>query len=502
MNRLLISISLLIFLSTSCHVHDPSDGQLHGADDQIPDVHASQEFTVYSDRLELFIEIDELKAGEESGMHAHFTTLKEVYGPLENARISMQAKLGSEIINQVDANPSIPGIYELKFTPEKQGVLDLYFLINAPGLNDTVVLHHVHVAGKEPGHHHHEEAELGEITFTKEQAWKSRFRVEQVQQKSFNNVITASGEMTAMPGEKQNISARTEGLILFTSRDLVQGSKVTKGDLLFTISGRGMADNNVAVKFNDAKTQYLLSKSNFERQKKLYEQQVVSERQFIEARSRYVSDSVMYYSLNETVTSEGLNMYAPKSGHLHELNVSEGQYVERGQLLATLSNDQVILLRADVPQQHYAGLKLVIDANFRPAYSDRVYTIEELDGRLLARGASVAENDHYLPLYFEVNNDGSLLEGAFVEFYLKTTDMKQAIVIPSSTLIEEQNNFYVYVQVSGETYAKRQVSIIANDGITSAISGGVEAGERIVTEGVMLVKTASINAVPTHGHAH
>ena len=142
------------------------------------------------------------------------------------------------------------------------------------------------------------------------------------------------------------------------------------------------------------------------------------------------------------------------------------------------------------------------DVNFRPAYSTKTYTLEELSGRLLAKGASVAENNHYMPVYFEVINDGSLLEGAFAEFYLKTEPLPGKLVIPVSALVEEQNNFYVFVQITGESYTKRYVTIEANDGLLAVISNGVEEGDRIVTEGAMLIKTASISSAPSQGHQH
>ena len=161
------------------------------------------------------------------------------------------------------------------------------------------------------------------------------------------------------------------------------------------------------------------------------------------------------------------------------------------------------MIRADLSQQFYDRLKEIESANFRTAYSDQVYTIEDVDGKLLAAGASVAENDHYLPVIFEVKNDGSLLEGAFVEIYLKTTQKKDCLVVPQTAISEEQGAYYVYVQVTGESYTKRAVSPGENDGQSVEILKGLHPGERVVTRGVMLVKAASMVAGAVgHGHSH
>ena len=142
-------------------------------------------------------------------------------------------------------------------------------------------------------------------------------------------------------------------------------------------------------------------------------------------------------------------------------------------------------------------------AHFRPAYTDQVYSVEEMNGRLLAAGSSVAENDHYLPVIFEVDNDGSLLEGAFAEIFLKSSQKSNVLVVPMSAILEEQGEYYVYVQVTGESYTKRGIAPGKNDGRNMEILSGLDPGERVVTRGVMLVKAASmVTGVAGDGHAH
>ena len=183
--------------------------------------------------------------------------------------------------------------------------------------------------------------------------------------------------------------------------------------------------------------------------------------------------------------------------------MSEGQYVETGQILVTISSNNHLMIRADLPQQYFQQLKDIETANFRPAYSDQTYSIEEFDGRLMATGSSVAENDHYLPVYFDVKNDGRLLEGAFAELYLKTTEKVSCLTVHANAVSEEQGNYYLYVQVTGESFTKRSVTPGRYDGVQVEIITGLQPGERNVTEGVMLIKaTSMVTGVVGHGHAH
>jgi len=115
----------------------------------------------------------------------------------------------------------------------------------------------------------------------------------------------------------------------------------------------------------------------------------------------------------------------------------------------------------------------------------------------------VAENDHYLPVIFKLENEGQLLEGAFAEVFLQARERNNILTIPISALAEEQGGYYLYVQLTGESYTKRAVSIGDNDGLLVEITVGLKSRERVVTQGVMLVKAASMaSGVVGDGHSH
>jgi RND family efflux transporter MFP subunit len=223
----------------------------------------------------------------------------------------------------------------------------------------------------------------------------------------------------------------------------------------------------------------------------------------MESRSVYVEDSLRYYSLAAHISDQGISVKAPVSGTIHELMVSDGEFTEPGSLLATLSTNRNLILRADLPQQYYSHLRMIRTAQFRPAYTDQVYSVGEMNGTLLAAGISVAENDHYLPVIFQLRNQGQLLEGAFAEVYLLAEEKSNVLSVPVTALAEEQGGYYLYVQVTGESYTKRPVETGDSDGRLVEITSGLDPGERVVTRGVMLVKAASAGtAVVGHEHSH
>jgi len=479
---------------------NPDDGHNHAPKGE------THQFTLFSDNTELFIEHSTLEAGVEAEFLIHATRL-DTYKPYNSGIITIEIDGVS-----VGAKPEHAGFYHIPFVPKKAGAFHLLINLETKGIEENLEGHiHVedHQHDPEGGHthsaaaHSHAPPPLGEITFLKEQAWKNDFFVEQIQAGDFSAVIHTSGELMPMPGEKKNIAATTRGMVRFVNPHLVQGAHVHKGEHLFTIASESLVEDNMKLKYEAAKNELEKSRQTYQRHKGLYKSEAISEKRYLDSRAAYLADSLAFYNLDTHISADGIKVLAPASGSLHELEVSDGLYVSEGSILAILSPDKSLMLRADLPQQYFSISQEITTANFKPAYTNQLMRLEDLDGELLAVGHSVKENDHYLPVNFLVNNNGSLLEGAFVEVYLIAGKKENVLSIPAGAIREEQGGKYVYVQVSGETYSKRRVNLGSSDGERVEVQKGLEAGERIVTRGSSLIKTASMDTGEIgHGHSH
>jgi len=467
---------------------------------------SNSQYTLFSDSLEFFIEHEPLEAGEESQFLVHVTDLPS-YKPCLAGHVTISI----DGVSVTSGQPVTPGIFNIPFIPKNGGEYPCTYTFETGASNETVTGHvHIyadhdamHAAEEAPSGHSHSSDTEGEITFFKEQAWNNDFIVKKIEPAPFASVIHTSGEILAVPGMKKNLSATHGGMVLFREKNLVQGSAVKQDQQLFTISSERMIDHNLQLQYLESKNSYEKSKSDYLRHQSLFKQGAISQRQFLATRSEYLKDSLLYHSLNANTTGQGIQVHAPISGTIHELNVSEGQFIETGQNLAVISSNRNLLIRADLSQQYFDRILDIETANFRPAYTEQIYSIEEVRGKLLATGRTVAENDHYLPVIFEVENDGSLLEGAFTDVYLKSAQKSNALTLPVTALLEDQGDKFVFVQVTGESYTKRSVTMGNHDGIHAEIISGLEPGERVVTRGVMLVKAASmVTGVVGHGHTH
>jgi cobalt-zinc-cadmium efflux system membrane fusion protein len=496
MYRIGIAMIIIVAMVTGCGPGSSPHGESEAHEKE------TIQRTLFSGNTEFFIEHAILETGKESKFLVHVTWL-DTYSPCLTGTLTVQ--MGGTVAEA--GKPDRPGIFILTLIPEQEGASEIICTLRSGDIT-AMVRYPAEVHPEGGGAHARAEeenggTEPGDVTFSKEQAWNNDFMVQQIAPGSFSFVLKTSGEILTVPGEKKNVAATGNGMVVFPDKTLVQGSVVEKGQLLFIITASTVGSDNFELRYQEYLNSLEKSRSEFERHRHLFEKNVIPERQYLESRANYISDSIRFYDLAGKTGKNGLKVLAPAAGYIHYLNVSEGQYVATGQLLVTISSDRSLLLRADVPQQHYGQLQRIVTANFRPAFTRRVYSVKELDGKLLARGSSVAENDHYIPLYFKVTNDGTLLEGAFAEFYLLADSREGCILVPETAILEEQGNHYVYLQVTGVSYSKRAVVTGDSDGIQVEVISGLHEGDRVVSRGAMFLKAASIVTFePAHEHSH
>jgi multidrug efflux pump subunit AcrA (membrane-fusion protein) len=77
------------------------------------------------------------------------------------------------------------------------------------------------------------------------------------------------------------------------------------------------------------------------------------------------------------------------------------------------------------------------------------------------------------------------------------------LVIPHEALVDEDGRMVVFVQLDGETFEKRHVTIGGDDGLNAVVRNGLLQGERIVVNSPYSILLAQAGtSVPAHGHAH
>lgn len=462
-------------------------------------------YTVYSDKTELFVEFKPLVVGSKSNFAAHFTILGEQFLPLTKGKVTVSLIVGESGIRHSADTASSPGIYRLALVPKTAGKGKLVFDIETESYTDQIVIDNITVYADEHSalDNQTETTISDEIVYLKEQAWKVEFANAPVLKTAFSDIIKTSGQILAAPGDEMVVTASANGIVNFTGNKTIIGSEVTQNTPLFTISGGNLAENNLDANYKEAKANYDKTKADFERAKELVTDKIISEAAFLQAKNAFENAQTVFNAIAKNYSASGQSVRSPMNGFVKNILVNEGQYVEAGTPLAFVSKNKKLILQANVSQKYFSKLPIITSANFKPIGTEQVFDTKMLNGKIISFGKSASANSPFIPVTFEIDNIGNIIPGSVAEVYLKSSPIPSALVIPAASLMEEQGNFYVYVQTGGESFQKRQVNLGAIDGINVQVLSGVSDGERVVTKGAYQIKLSSASAeLPAHGHEH
>jgi len=353
--------------------------------------------------------------------------------------------------------------------------------------------------------HEHEAVNLEDaIFFTKEQAEKIDFTLAEVKAEPFGQVIKTTAQVLSSQSDEKIVVAKTSGIVILSKANVLEGNSVSNREFLFSISGSGLADNNSEVRFMEAKNNYEKAKADYDRQKALSEEKIISEKELLTAKNQYDNSKLIYDNLKLNFNASGQKILSPMDGFIKQLFIQNGQFVEAGDPIVSIAQNKSLLLHAEIQQKYAPILGMIKDANIRTLHDNKTYELSELNGKVLSYGRSTNEDNYLIPVHLQVDNEGTFIPGGFVELYLKTESNSRALTIPNTALLEEQGNFFVFIQLSPEHYEKRSVNVGTTDGLKSEIIKGVNEGEWLVSTGAIMIKLAqTTGTLDAHsGHVH
>ena len=353
----------------------------------------------------------------------------------------------------------------------------------------------------EADHGHADEAKehSGEIVIDTAEARASGIAVETVQPGEFSGVIPCGGKILAAQGDEATVTATVAGIVRLV-RGVAEGSPVGKGAAVFTISSRNLQDDPA----RQAAIAYQKAKNEYERAAKLVKDRIVTQKDFNQIRADYEAAKTAYDAFKQDgARGGGVAVKSPIGGYVKTCLVKEGDYVSVGQPMMTVTQTRSLYLRANVPERYYQQMGTISSAKFKTAHGGRVYSLAQMDGRLVATGKQTGDGSPYIPVTFEFSNRADVAPGSFVETYLLTAPRQGVVTVPVSALTDEQGLNFVYIQTDPTCYERREVTIGQTDGERVEIKSGLKADEKVVTEGAVQVRLAGAStAIPGHTHNH
>ncbi|MEE4219374.1 MAG: efflux RND transporter periplasmic adaptor subunit [Xanthomonadales bacterium] len=290
-----------------------------------------------------------------------------------------------------------------------------------------------------------------------------------------------SAEALGNARANEAINVRPEITAAITSIEFEEGQTVQKGDVLVRLeSSEPLAD------LAAAKAALVDSESQYRRSNELFKTRVVSESELEQLEARRDADvaavNAAQARLNQTV------LRAPFSGQLGLRRVSMGSIVSPATIITTLDDTSRIKLDFDVPEVFLSRLRKGLSVTARSAawpglaFSGEVTTV---DTRVDPVSRTVAVRA-VLP-----NEEGRLRPGMFLTVALMKDDVT-ALMIPEQAIVPERSKQFVYVVGQGNVVERREVRTGRRRPGEVEIAQGLEAGERVVTEGTQIVRPGLI----------
>ena len=491
-------------------------------------------FTAYSSSNEFFMQHEGLEAGAKSCITLFVTEL-ESFDPAKAVEAKATLMVGGSE-QKATATRSKEGIFNFDIVPAKSGSGNLFFEVGDDKVRFPVTVNaagysHDHSADAHAGHSHDEAGHdcsshdhshdtpvvfsdfthvafgsetagaADDVAFTKEQSWKIDFATAVVEKQNFGGAVKVVAKVVATPQDFTTIVATTSGKVQFVG-NVVEGKDVVAGEPLFYLEGGDVTDNDAAVKYAEAESNYLLAKSDYERKKLLFNDMVVSERELEAAEALYKQTEARFLSLKRSFGNGKVTLKAVKNGYIASLLVSNGDYVEPGTPIATVQCNGNYNIVAELPVRFAPQLRNIADVNI-VLPTGEAFSMNAAGGSVVAVG-SAANGCNMLPLTISAGAIDGVVPGSIVTLYITSVSDTKAVVVPRTALVEEMGNFFVFVQNNPISFEKRTVEVGATDGIMVQVLDGVAAGERVVTKGAVSLKLSQGAAAldPHAGHVH
>lgn len=303
------------------------------------------------------------------------------------------------------------------------------------------------------------------------------------------------------------IRARVEGFL--EGIHFKEGSPVKKGKLLYTLESQPF-EADVAAKMSmvaEAKTGLAYAESDLSRIRPLAEENAVSKSDLDAAVARHDASIASLKAAQANLKAAKIQLsytkiYSPIDGIIGKTQAKVGDFVGKNPnpvILNTVSNIDTVLVEFFITESQYLELfKLIRDIEQGSEAKRRRSGL----GLLLADGTVYAHRGKTDFVDREVdpttgallvqasfpNPEGMLRPGLFAKVVANTDTIENGILIPQRCVTELQGLYSVMVVGEGHKIERREVTVGPRIDDSWLIVEGLQAGEKVVYEGLQLVR--------------
>ncbi|MFC4722573.1 efflux RND transporter periplasmic adaptor subunit [Geojedonia litorea] len=300
------------------------------------------------------------------------------------------------------------------------------------------------------------------------------------EQEVFNHLLELQGNVTT----KDLVVITPEYNGILTKIYVKEGQQVNKGQVLAKIDDGGLSQQLLQLQI-----QADLAKTTYERQKRLWQQQIGSEIQYLQAKSNYESQLGAVNQIKKQLAKTTVT--APFSGTIDDVITEQGNVVAAGQTpLIRLVNLKDMYIETEVPERYIADVVEGKSVNVELPVLDKT-----IDTKIRQAGHFINPANRTFKVEVAIpNQDKSIKPNLTARLKINDYTNEQALLVPQSIISENADGEqYIYVvkdkNSKDEGVANR---VIIKTGRTQGdvieILEGIENGAEIIQEGARSVK--------------
>lgn len=304
-----------------------------------------------------------------------------------------------------------------------------------------------------------------------------KVKVEKATKQTFEHYVELTGNVDAV--ENAMISPQLNGQI--TKIYVKEGQRVTKGQILIKLNDEIQRKNLAQLQ-----TQLILADTMYQKQKKLYEQNVISEVQYLQAKNRKESLEKNIAVLKSQIDLATIK--APFNGIVDQIFVKEGEIAMPGKPAIQLVNLRKMEAIGEVSEKYLPNVNI----GDKVQLTFQTYPDIKINGKISFKGNVIDPVNRTFRIKVVFTNiDNKIKPNMLSVMKFKDNVYNQVFVVKTDILAKDINGWYLFVvknKDNKQIVEKRHVKISSSDQVNTVITDGIKEGEQIVVQGYNLVK--------------
>lgn len=331
------------------------------------------------------------------------------------------------------------------------------------------------------------------IKITGEQINNLGIKLAQLQASHQIPLLYAPAKVVVPPTQEYIVSASQAGLI--NKLNASTGDRVTKNQVLAHINSPALL--TLQRQYLKAGSERRLARAEFERDKKLFTEGVISDRRWQETRTRYLgfvaennearqlleiagmSDQDIQRLVSTRRLSSQLSLYAPIDGVILERMAVAGERIDILAPIYRIANLEQLWLEINIPQEKMAGIKvgdqvIIENTSVKAGISLLGQSVDPINQTILARAVIAGPQSE-------------VRVGQTVNTQIIQISDQPVFKVANAAIAQNEGKYYIFLRQQ-QGFSVISVTILGKQGKESIITGNLQGNEEIAISGAVALK--------------